>query len=104
MKKIWDSWKLKWGVKTDKRMLWIFVIFAITGSSTVFVRKGLFNWMGIDIQNALLGFVVKILAIYIVYQFLLFAIGSIMGEHKFVKWFILKMNSRLIPGLKKENG
>ena len=96
MKRIWEIWKEKWGVKTDKRMSWIFIIFAITGSSTVFVRKFLFNTLGIEIENATLAFIVKFVAIYVVYQFMLFTIGSLLGEHKFVKWFLIKMNSRLI--------
>lgn len=97
MKKIWNTWKEKWGVETDSRMLWLFLVFAITGSTTVFVRKGLFKFLGIDIEHAVLAFVVKILAIYLVYQILLFVIGTLMGEHQFVKWFLKKMNKRLIP-------
>jgi len=96
MKRIWQIWKEKWGVKTDLRMSWIFVIFAITGSSTVVVRKFLFIMLGINIENAILSFLVKFVAIYLVYQVMLFTIGSIMGEHKFVKWFLIKMNLRLI--------
>ena len=96
MKRIWEIWKEKWGVKTDGRMTWIFIVFAITGSSTVYVRKFLFNLFGINIQNAILAFVVKFVAIYIVYQFMLFLVGTIMGERKFVQWFLVKMNSRLI--------
>ena len=52
--------------------------------------------MGIDIQNATLAFIVKFVAIYFVYQVMLFVVGTLMGEHKFVKWFLIKMNSRLI--------
>lgn len=96
MKRIWNLWKEKWGVQTDRRMTWIFIIFAITGSSTVVVRKFLFSSLGIDIQNATIAFIVKFVAIYFVYQCMLFVVGTIMGEHKFVKWFLLKMNARLI--------
>ena len=77
-------------------MSWIFVIFAITGSSTVVVRKFLFSVLGIQIENAAISFVVKFVAIYFVYQLMLFTIGSLLGEHKFVKWFLIKMNSRMI--------
>ena len=96
MKRIWEIWKEKWGVKTDLRMTWIFIVFAITGSSTVVVRKFLFNVLGIDIQNAVLAFIVKFVAIYLVYQVMLFLVGTIMGERKFVQWFLIKMNSRMI--------
>ena len=99
--KIWETWKTKWNVETDRRMLWIFFIFAVTGSTTVVVRKYLFKIFNIDISNPVLAFVVKLLAIYLVYQLLLFTIGSILGEHKFVRWFLWKMNKRLIPGAKK---
>lgn len=96
MKRIWTTWKKKWGVKTDKRMAWIFIVFAITGSSTVVVRKFLFNLLGIQIENAAVAFVVKFVAIYVVYQIMLFTVGTLMGEHRFVKWFLIKMNSSLI--------
>ena len=96
MKRIWEVWKEKWGVETDKRMAWIFIIFAITGSSTVVVRKFLFQVLGIEIENAAISMIVKFVAIYFVYQLMLFTIGSLLGEHKFVKWFLIKMNSRLI--------
>ena len=96
MKRIWNIWKEKWGVKTDKRMTWIFIVFAITGSSTVYVRKFLFSILGIDIQNPTVAFIVKFVAIYFVYQVMLYVVGTLMGEHKFVKWFLIKMNSRLI--------
>jgi hypothetical protein len=82
-------------------MLWIFLVFAITGSSTVYVRKFIFKALGISFENQALQITVKIISIYIVYQLMLFVIGSIMGEHKFVKWFILKMNKRLLPKKRK---
>jgi len=39
MTSIWEKLKVKWNVESDRRMIWIFVIFAITGSSISFVRK-----------------------------------------------------------------
>lgn len=80
----------------------IFVIFAITGSATVFVRRGLFGFLGIDISNALVSFFVKLVAIYFIYQLLLFTIGVIFGERKFFAWFIKKMNLRMIGKKPKE--
>ena len=74
----------------------IFLIFAITGSTTVLVRKGLFRFLGIDISNAVVAFIIKLFAIYFIYQLLLFMIGTIFGERKFFGWFIKKMNMRLI--------
>ena len=92
--KYWNALKKKWNIETDKRMAWIFVIFAITGSSTMVVRKNLFRVLGIEIENPIAGFFVKLVAILVIYQILLFVVGSLMGEHKFVKWFVSKMMSR----------
>jgi len=77
-------------------MTWIFIMFAITGSSTVVVRKFLFSALGIEIANATISFIVKFVAIYFVYQVMLFVVGTLMGEYRFVRWFLIKMNSRLI--------
>lgn len=101
MRTIWEKWKTKWNVETDQRMLWIFLIFAITGSATVFVRKGIFKLFDISFDNSILQFTVRILAIYIVYQIMLMIVGSIMGEYKFVLWFLKKMNKRIIPKSKR---
>ncbi|MBI1305270.1 MAG: diacylglyceryl transferase [Bacteroidetes bacterium] len=92
----WQRLKTKWNVETDRRMIWIFIIFAITGSCTVYVRKSLYNLLGIQIEPNWLGVVVKFLMIYIIYQILLFTIGSVLGEHKFFLRFLKKMNYRLI--------
>lgn len=96
MKRLWDKLKVKWEVESDMRMAKIFLIFAITGSATVFVRKGLFAFLGIEFDNAVLGFFVKLFAIYFIYQVMLFTIGSLFGEWKFFGWFIKKMNMRMI--------
>jgi len=94
--KYWKKLKEKWGVETDKRMVLIFVIFAITGTSTLFVRKYLYTQLGIDIDPPWLKLTVKIVAIYLIYQLLLISIGTILGERKFFIWFLKKMNKRLI--------
>jgi len=96
VKKLWERLKLKWQVESDARMAKIFVVFAITGSATVFVRKSLFNLMGIDIESRFLGFFVKLFAIYFIYQLLLFLIGVLFGERQFFGWFIKKMNYRMV--------
>jgi Family of unknown function (DUF6787) len=94
--KYWEILKVKWGVETDRRMGLIFFVFAVTGSATLFVRKFLYKSLNIDIQTAWLAVVVKILAIYLIYQLLLISIGTLFGERKFFTWFIKKMNYRLI--------
>ena len=96
MKKFWERLKQKWSIESDGRMAKIFVVFAITGSATVLVRKSLFRLLGIEFDSPVLGFIVKMLAIYFIYQLLLYLIGTIFQERAFFGWFIKKMNYRMI--------
>ncbi len=96
MKKYWDRLKGKWGVETDARMAKIFIVFAITGTATLFVRKGLFQLLGIDIQNQTLSVIVKWVAIYFIYQIMLYVVGYLFKEGAFFWHFIKKMNLRMI--------
>lgn len=103
MKSAWEKLKIKWGVESNIRMTWIFVIFAITGTSITFVRKpltialfekstyGELSWWQLTLT---------IVMVYFIYQIFLFVIGSLLGEYKFVKWFVLKMNKRMFPFLR----
>lgn len=102
MKKLWEKLKVKWGVETDSRMVIIFIVFAITGTATLFVRKGIFQALNIDIANRALAIIVKWVSIYFIYQIMLFVIGTIFQEGKFFWWFIKKMNLRMIGKKPKE--
>lgn len=105
MKKIIQSLKNKWNVKSDIELLWIFFIFAVTGSSIVYVRKPITNYL---FNKSTYGelewyeFIITIIIVYFVYQVFLFVIGSILGKHKFVKWFVVKMNKRIFFKTKNE--
>lgn len=106
MKSFWEKLKVKWNIDTDRRLAWIFVIFAITGSSIGFVRRPVTQFFFDKSTYGELAWyelVLTIIMVYYIYQVLLFCIGSILGEHKFVKWFVLKMNKRMFPFLKKRN-
>jgi hypothetical protein len=102
MKSVWEKLKTKWGVETNTRMTWIFVIFAITGSSITFVRKpitiALFD-KSTYVELSWWQLILTIVIVYFIYQVFLLVIGSLLGEHKFVKWFVLKMNKRMFPFL-----
>ncbi|MBT8326628.1 MAG: diacylglyceryl transferase [Bacteroidia bacterium] len=104
MKSVWKKLKVKWNIESDLRLAWIFVIFSVTGSSIVFVRKPvqIFLFEESDFWSLpWFQMIVITVIIYFVYQIHLFIIGSILGEFKFVKWFILKMNKRMFPFLIK---
>jgi manganese efflux pump family protein len=97
---LWEKLKIKWHIESDKRMAWIFIIFAITGSSVSLIRKPVTKWLFQKTTFSSLAwyeFIITFVIVYIIYQILLFTIGSLLGEHQFVKWFVIKMNKRIFP-------
>ena len=98
MKRIIQSLKSKWKIKSDLELVWVFFIFAVTGSSIVYVRKPITIYLfNKSTYGELLWYelIFTLVIIYFIYQLFLFVIGSIFGQHKFVKWFVIKMNKRL---------
>jgi hypothetical protein len=99
----WNWLKEKWNIDSDRRMAVIFVVFAITGSLAAFSRKWIFAQLGIEpFEPMILDFAFRILFIYVMYQVVLFILGHVFGEGAFFRWFLAKMNKRLIPGQKKK--
>ena len=91
----------KWDVTYRWELISIFLVFAITGSSSVFISRPLIKLMGINKENlnTYAYWVLYILIGFIFYQILLVAIGWLFGQHKFFWNFEKKMLRRL--GLKR---
>jgi len=86
----------KWIVDYRWEMIRIFIVFAITGSSSVFVGRPIIKFLGINKENMNL-FVYWILYIFIgliFYQLLLVLFGWLFGQFQFFWNFEKKMLSR----------
>lgn len=95
--KIFDKLKDRWDVTYRWELISIFLVFAITGSSSVYVGKPIIKLLGITKDN-LSGFAYWTLYIFIgfvFYQILLVIFGWIFGQHKFFWNFEKKMLRRL---------
>ena len=105
---MWKKLKEKWNIESDLQLVWICVIFAITGSTIVWVRKPVQVFLFNEVEFWELVWYQKLaitLIIYFVYQLHLFVIGSVLGQHRFVKWFVIKMNRRMFGRfIKEKNG
>lgn len=87
--------KNKWGVKSNFQFWLIFIIFAITGSSTLFVKRPVFDLLGIDTGTSWWIVVpVYIITITPAYFIMLLFYGTIFGQFKFFWEFEKKMFSR----------
>jgi manganese efflux pump family protein len=80
-----EKLKAKWGIQSNLQLIIVFVVFAVTGSSSVFVSTPLFDYLGISKEslNILIYYVLKIIIVFPVYLVLLLFFGFISGQIKF---------------------
>lgn len=95
--KIFEKLEKKWNVNYRWELISIFLVFACTGSSSVFVSRPLIKLMGINKDNlpVFAYWVLYILIGFIFYQILLVFIGWVFGQYQFFWSFEKKMLRRL---------
>ena len=93
--------KERWGIESNYQILMIFLVFAITGSTASYIGKPILKFLHIT-EESLTTFgywTVRIVLLFIMYQFLLVFFGWLFGQYKFFWEFEKKMLSRI--GLKR---
>jgi len=85
--------KERWGITSNRQLIIIFIVFAITGSLATMVAKPLTILLGIS-PDYWLFWPLRILMIIPIYQLILIAVGWIFGEFDFFKNFVKKMFQR----------
>jgi hypothetical protein len=91
-----DRLKTKWGITSNFQLLVVFLVFAITGSASVFVARPFLEVVGITNDlNPWIRVPLRILAIFPVYQVMLLLIGGVFGQFRFFlnlqkKWWRIK--------------
>ena len=87
----------KWKVNYKWEMISIFLVFATTGSSSVFVGRPILKLIGITKENLnpFIYWVLYIIIGFIFYQIMLVLIGWLFGQFKFFWAFEKKMLTRL---------
>ncbi|PZD79289.1 DUF6787 family protein [Mesonia sp. K7] len=100
-----EKLKKKWGIESNWQMVIIFMVFAITGSSSVYVAKPFLELINVTRETFAEGFwggflyyTLRLILIFPFYQVLLLLFGFIFGQFKFFWNFEKKMLSRM--GLK----
>jgi len=90
----------KWNLKYRWELIRVFIVFAITGSSSIVIGKPIIKLLGITKENlnVSLYWVLYILIGFIFYQILLVLIGWVFGQHQFFWDFEKKMLRRMKLG------
>lgn len=90
-----DRLKAKWGIESNFQLILVLVVFALTGSASVWVAKPILNMLGVSPDlNPWLRIPLRILIVFPVYQVMLLLIGASFGQFRFFyrlqrKWFRL---------------
>lgn len=92
--------KERWNVSSNVQLFLIFVVFAITGYSSLLLAIPFLKLFGIDetFNPYWLYRVLRLILIFPIYQILLVFFGAIFGQFKFFWAFEKKMLSRLKLG------
>ena len=92
-----EKLKARWGIESNFQIIVIFIVFAITGSSSILVSKPILNFVGIskDTLHITVYYILKIIIVFPVYQILLVFFGFLAGQFTFFWNFEKKMLSRL---------
>ncbi len=91
-----QRFKVKWNIKSNYQLLVILVIFSVTGSASLMVRKIVFEWIGITADTSLwIKVPLYLLVIVPAYQVLFLVIGTLLGQFRFAWEFEKRFFSRI---------
>lgn len=85
--------KERWGITSNFQLTVIFIVFAITGSTSAYLSKPVIEWLGIakDSMSPWVYVPLRLIIIFPVYQVLLVFFGFVSGQFKFFWEFEKKM-------------
>ena len=92
-----EKLKKRWGITSNFQLAIVFMVFAFTGSSSVYVTSPIFEYVGITKSNLniIIYYILKLILVFPVYQILLLFFGFVFGQFKFF-WNIEK---KMLTGL-----
>jgi len=92
-----DKLKKRWNITSNWQIVIILFVFAVTGSSATYIAKPILNFFNITQDNlhSILYWFIRILLLFIVYQFMLVFFGWLFGQFQFFWKFEKKMLCRI---------
>lgn len=97
MRNFWEKLKKRWDIKSDWQVAIILLAFTFTGFTTLYVHQLIDQLLGIGTESPFIYKVLVFIVIVLpVYNILLLIYGSLLGQYKFFKNFIIKFFKRLL--------
>jgi hypothetical protein len=78
--------KDKWNLKSNFQLVIILIVFAITGSGSLYISKPLMEFLSISTENLdiYLYWILRFIIVTVVYQFVLLLVAFVFGQFN---WF-----------------
>lgn len=94
---MFEKLKKRWNIQTNFQVVVILVVFAITGSTTVYVKKLVFDLIQITSETGLwIKIPIYIIVILTIYNLLLLVVGFLFGQFRFFWEIEKKFFSRIL--------
>ena len=97
-----DRLKAKWGIVSNKQLLIVFIVFGLTGSSSVKVARPFLDYIGLHpdafgdfFLGSFLYWIIRLLVIFPLYQVLLILFGTVFFQFSFFWEFEKKILRRM---------
>ena len=92
-----EKLRQRWGLTSNFQVLLIIIVFSINGSFAAYIAGPFTQFIGLakETTNPWLFWPVRILLIFLIYQFTLPLVGFFFGQFKFFKNFSKKTLSRM---------
>ena len=89
--------KDKWNLKSNFQLVIILIVFAITGSSSLYISKPLMEFLSIstDSMNIILYWTLRFIIVTLVYQFVLLIVAFVFGQFNWFWNFEKKMLKKM---------
>jgi hypothetical protein len=101
MKKIGEKLQERWKLKSLTQVFLVLLVFALTGSSVLLLKKPLFAFLNLDNKlDGFLGTLIYLAIMLPLYQILLLCYGFVFGQFSFF-WEFEKKSMRRVAGLFK---
>jgi len=94
---MFKSLKERWNVASNKQLWLILLVFALTGSTTVYLKKLIFDFIGIHAGTSLwIKVPVYFVVVLSIYNVLLLVFGFLFGQYRFFLRFEKKFFARFV--------
>ena len=94
---MFEKLKKRWNIESNFQVVIILIVFAITGSTTVYLKRIIFDWLQITSETPLaIKIPVYVVVIMTVYNILLLIVGFLFGQFKFFWEFEKRFFSRMV--------